>query len=79
MLVQHGDTLNNNQATSPLVRLAKGEERWKNPGHLQEVLPQNKGGTKSNHTITCMVLKTTTNDGDNYVKFYYRFWKIVDF
>ncbi|GFW56803.1 hypothetical protein TNCV_160331 [Trichonephila clavipes] len=38
---RHGVTLNSRPATSPLVMLLKGEERWEVPGHAQGVLPKN--------------------------------------
>ncbi|GFT98081.1 uncharacterized protein TNCV_789031 [Trichonephila clavipes] len=50
------------RATSPLVRLVEGEERWEAPDHPQDVLPLNWGGIEPNRTVTCMVLKTTAND-----------------
>ncbi|GFX68423.1 uncharacterized protein TNCV_3998551 [Trichonephila clavipes] len=59
---QHGGTLNSHQATSTLVRLVEGEERWKAPVHLQGVLPQNWDGIEPNCTVTCMVLKAMAND-----------------
>ncbi|GFV15379.1 hypothetical protein TNCV_4834061 [Trichonephila clavipes] len=43
-------------------RLVEGEERREIPDHQQGVLPQNWGGTESNCTVTCMVLKTKAND-----------------
>ncbi|GFX32647.1 uncharacterized protein TNCV_887871 [Trichonephila clavipes] len=45
---QHGGTLNNRRATSPLVRLVEGDRRWVAPGHPQGALPQNCGGTEQN-------------------------------
>ncbi|GFW80485.1 uncharacterized protein TNCV_2415871 [Trichonephila clavipes] len=46
----------------PLVRLVEGEERWEAPDHPQGVLPLNWGETELNHSVTCMVLKSTAND-----------------
>ncbi|GFX43104.1 DUF5641 domain-containing protein [Trichonephila clavipes] len=60
------DRLNYNcysrRATRLLVRLVEGEERWETPDHPQGVLPQNWGGIKPSHTVTCMVLKAAEND-----------------
>ncbi|GFX24503.1 uncharacterized protein TNCV_993181 [Trichonephila clavipes] len=58
--LQHGDTQNSRRIASPFMRLVEGEERWEVPDH--GILPQNRGGTKPNHTVTCMVLKATAND-----------------
>ncbi|GFV19282.1 uncharacterized protein TNCV_1934991 [Trichonephila clavipes] len=58
----HGGTLNSRQAGSPLMRLVEGEERWEAPDHSQGVLSLNWGKNESNRTVTCMVLKATTND-----------------
>ncbi|GFS77203.1 uncharacterized protein TNCV_3757991 [Trichonephila clavipes] len=41
---RHGGTLNSRRATSPLVRLVEGGERWEASGHPQSVLPLNWGG-----------------------------------
>ncbi|GFV45424.1 uncharacterized protein TNCV_858621 [Trichonephila clavipes] len=41
---QHGGTINSRRATSPLVRLVKGEERLEASDHPQGVLPHNWGG-----------------------------------
>ncbi|GFW23986.1 hypothetical protein TNCV_4950321 [Trichonephila clavipes] len=46
-------------ATSPLVRLVEGKERWESPDRPQAILPQNWGGTELKRTVTCMVLKAT--------------------
>ncbi|GFY08871.1 hypothetical protein TNCV_4660641 [Trichonephila clavipes] len=46
------------RATSPLVRLVEGEERWAASGHPQGILPQNWGETELNRSVTCMVLKS---------------------
>ncbi|GFX53915.1 uncharacterized protein TNCV_1598611 [Trichonephila clavipes] len=59
---RHGGTINSRRVTSPLVRLVKGQEMWEVPDHPQSVLPQNWVGNEKNSTITCMVLKATTND-----------------
>ncbi|GFT61803.1 cullin-4A [Trichonephila clavipes] len=57
----HGGTINSRQAVSHLVRLEK--ERWEAPDpHPQSILPLNWGRTELNCTVTCMVLKDTTND-----------------
>ncbi|GFU88748.1 uncharacterized protein TNCV_4444251 [Trichonephila clavipes] len=58
----HGGTLNSHRATSHLVRLVEGEERWESPDHPQGVLPQNWGETELNRSVTCMVLKAAVND-----------------
>ncbi|GFT86157.1 hypothetical protein TNCV_3257501 [Trichonephila clavipes] len=50
------------RAASLLVRLVEGEEKWEAFHHLQNVLPQNRGGTEPNRTAPCMVLKETAND-----------------
>ncbi|GFX82220.1 uncharacterized protein TNCV_33281 [Trichonephila clavipes] len=55
-------TLNSHRAAGPLVWLVEREERWEAPDHPQGFLPLNWGGTKSNRTVTCMVLKTKAND-----------------
>ncbi|GFX63549.1 uncharacterized protein TNCV_105561 [Trichonephila clavipes] len=60
--LQHGGTLNNHRAASPLVWLVKGEERWEASDHSQSVLPLNWGGTEPNRSVTCMGLKATAND-----------------
>ncbi|GFT49366.1 uncharacterized protein TNCV_4583341 [Trichonephila clavipes] len=60
--LRHGGTLNIRQATSPLVWLVEGEERWEAPAYLQGILSQNWGGTETKHTVTCVVLKATVND-----------------
>ncbi|GFX45660.1 hypothetical protein TNCV_1422441 [Trichonephila clavipes] len=52
----------NDRATSLLVRLVEGEERWEASYHPQGVLPHNWGGMLPNPTITCFVLKAKTND-----------------
>ncbi|GFX37581.1 hypothetical protein TNCV_3201051 [Trichonephila clavipes] len=59
--------LNSHRAASPLVRLVEGEERWEAPDHLQDVLPQNWGGTEQKHAVTCMELKITTNGMRQYL------------
>ncbi|GFS90968.1 uncharacterized protein TNCV_2119691 [Trichonephila clavipes] len=59
---RHGGTLNSHRATSPLVRLVEGEERWEVPDHPQGILPKNWGETELNRSVTCMVLKVTAND-----------------
>ncbi|GFS72346.1 uncharacterized protein TNCV_1827471 [Trichonephila clavipes] len=60
--LQHGGTLNNRRAASPLVWLVEGEERWEAPDHPQGFLPLNWGGTEQKRTVTCMVLKAKAND-----------------
>ncbi|GFU95119.1 hypothetical protein TNCV_4139031 [Trichonephila clavipes] len=56
-----GSTLNSRQVASPVVRLVEGDE--KRPlTLLQGVRPQTRSGTEINRTVTCMVLKATTND-----------------
>ncbi|GFX20623.1 uncharacterized protein TNCV_4269551 [Trichonephila clavipes] len=50
------------RASSPLVRLVEGEERWEVPDHLQGVLPQNCCGNEPNRSVTCLVLEATDND-----------------
>ncbi|GFU44426.1 uncharacterized protein TNCV_1505591 [Trichonephila clavipes] len=60
--LRHGDTLNSRQATSPLMRLVAGDERWEVSTHPQGFLPQNWGGTELNRTITCMVFKAKANN-----------------
>ncbi|GFX90379.1 uncharacterized protein TNCV_5067661 [Trichonephila clavipes] len=54
-------TLNSRLATSSLGRLVKGEEWWEAHDHPQGALPQNWVGNELNHSVTCMVLKTTAN------------------
>ncbi|GFW54091.1 uncharacterized protein TNCV_3828991 [Trichonephila clavipes] len=53
--LRHEGTLNSRRATSPLVWLVKGVERWEASDH-----PLNRDGTKPNRTVTCMVLRLTT-------------------
>ncbi|GFW83341.1 uncharacterized protein TNCV_2544391 [Trichonephila clavipes] len=60
--LRQGGTLNSRRASSPLVWLVEGEERWEIPGHFQGFLPLNWGGTEQNRTVTCMVLKAKAND-----------------
>ncbi|GFX96706.1 hypothetical protein TNCV_244931 [Trichonephila clavipes] len=55
-------TLNSRRAASPLVRLLEWEDKWETPDHIQDVLPQNWGGTEKNRTVTYMVLKAKAND-----------------
>ncbi|GFW01983.1 uncharacterized protein TNCV_1148631 [Trichonephila clavipes] len=59
---QHGSTLNSRRATSPLVKLGEGGDKWEAPDHPQGVLPQNWGETELSHSVTCMVLKAMAND-----------------
>ncbi|GFT81942.1 uncharacterized protein TNCV_3909121 [Trichonephila clavipes] len=58
--VQEG-ALNSRRAESLLVRLVE-EERWEIPDDPQGVVRHNRGGNEPNRTVTCMVLKATTND-----------------
>ncbi|GFT03393.1 hypothetical protein TNCV_2985571 [Trichonephila clavipes] len=53
---------NSRRAACPLVRLVEGKERWEAPEHSKGTLPQNWGEIELNHSVTCMVLKATTND-----------------
>ncbi|GFX44054.1 uncharacterized protein TNCV_4118501 [Trichonephila clavipes] len=53
------DTLNSRRASSPLVRLVEGEERWEPP---QGVPPENWGENELNRSVTCMVLKAMAID-----------------
>ncbi|GFX68825.1 stonustoxin subunit alpha [Trichonephila clavipes] len=53
---QHGGTLNNDRATSPLLRLVEREGRWEAPDHSQSVLSQNWGGTEQIRTVTYMII-----------------------
>ncbi|GFX45805.1 uncharacterized protein TNCV_934441 [Trichonephila clavipes] len=57
-----GTTPNSRRAACPLVWLVEGEERWEDPGHLQDFLPLNWGGNEQNRAVTCMVLKAKAND-----------------
>ncbi|GFT17132.1 uncharacterized protein TNCV_4738521 [Trichonephila clavipes] len=59
---RHGGTLNSRRAASLLVWLV--EERWEAPGHPQDFIPPNWGGTKPNRSVTCMVLKAKANVHD---------------
>ncbi|GFW00739.1 hypothetical protein TNCV_2305121 [Trichonephila clavipes] len=43
--------------------VGRREERWEAPNRPQGVLPHNWDGNEPKPTITCMVLKATTNDG----------------
>ncbi|GFU66191.1 hypothetical protein TNCV_2858641 [Trichonephila clavipes] len=47
---------------SPLVGLVEEEERWDITDHPQGYHPRHWGGTEPNHTVICMVFKTTDND-----------------
>ncbi|GFW95531.1 uncharacterized protein TNCV_1722321 [Trichonephila clavipes] len=49
---RHGGTLNSSRVASPLVRLVEGQERWDAPDHPQGVLPQNRGETELNRSVT---------------------------
>ncbi|GFV13965.1 uncharacterized protein TNCV_524421 [Trichonephila clavipes] len=60
--LRHEGNLNSRRAANPLVRLVEGEERWEVPGHHQDFLRLNWGGTEQNRTVTCMVLKAKSND-----------------
>ncbi|GFX64967.1 uncharacterized protein TNCV_451051 [Trichonephila clavipes] len=61
--LRHGGPLNSRQAVIPLVRLMEGDEMWEASDHSQGVLPLNWGRTEPNNsTVTCMVLKATSND-----------------
>ncbi|GFV46734.1 uncharacterized protein TNCV_1881931 [Trichonephila clavipes] len=55
-------TLNSRQATSPLVRLMEGEERWEYSDHPRVLSLKIWGGTDQNRTVTLMVLKAKAND-----------------
>ncbi|GFW37783.1 hypothetical protein TNCV_4629881 [Trichonephila clavipes] len=56
-------TLNSCQATSPLVRLVKGERGGKPLTYPRMfVHPQNCCGTEPKRPVTCMVLKAMAND-----------------
>ncbi|GFU27159.1 uncharacterized protein TNCV_775771 [Trichonephila clavipes] len=59
---RHGGTLYSSLAASPLVRLVDGEEKWEASDYPQSVLPLNWGGIEPKRTVTCMVLKATTNN-----------------
>ncbi|GFT94885.1 uncharacterized protein TNCV_1471921 [Trichonephila clavipes] len=54
--------LNDGEATSPFVRLVQEDKMWETSHHLQDVLPQNWGGTEVKRIVLCMVLKVTAND-----------------
>ncbi|GFX70194.1 uncharacterized protein TNCV_4616321 [Trichonephila clavipes] len=56
---RHGGTLNNLRATSPLVRLVEGGQRWEAPDHPQGVLPLNWGETELTRSVTCMEFQST--------------------
>ncbi|GFV86229.1 hypothetical protein TNCV_672261 [Trichonephila clavipes] len=55
-------TLSSRRSSNPLVVLVEWEEMWEATGHPQCFFPLNWGGTKQNHTITCMELKAKAND-----------------
>ncbi|GFX09873.1 hypothetical protein TNCV_3565511 [Trichonephila clavipes] len=44
-----------------VVRLEEWEWRWEAPDHTQAVFPQNWDETQQNHTVTCLMFKTTDN------------------
>ncbi|GFV14033.1 hypothetical protein TNCV_525101 [Trichonephila clavipes] len=56
---RHGGILNIRRAASSLGRFGRRGREVEDPD-LQVVLPQNWGGTESNHNV--MVLKTTVNE-----------------
>ncbi|GFT98557.1 uncharacterized protein TNCV_3137961 [Trichonephila clavipes] len=58
---RQGGTLNSRRATSPIVWLVEGEERWEVLDHLQCFLPLKWDGTEEKRTLTCMVLRLTTD------------------
>ncbi|GFU40520.1 cullin-4A [Trichonephila clavipes] len=60
--LRQGSTLNSLRATSHLVWLVEGEERWETPDNPQVFLPLNWVGVEPNCTVTCMVLKAKAND-----------------
>ncbi|GFW72776.1 hypothetical protein TNCV_1266191 [Trichonephila clavipes] len=62
MRLRHWAVLNSRRDASFLVRLVEREEKCEVPNHLQGALPQNWGGTESNRTGTCMMLKATVSD-----------------
>ncbi|GFU65459.1 uncharacterized protein TNCV_633821 [Trichonephila clavipes] len=49
---RHGGNLNSRQATSLLVRLVEGKERWEAPDLPQGVLPLNWGETELKRSVT---------------------------
>ncbi|GFX05636.1 hypothetical protein TNCV_3435401 [Trichonephila clavipes] len=53
--LRHGGILNSFQTSNPLVKSVEGEEKWQEPDHPHDALPQNWGETKSNPIVTCMV------------------------
>ncbi|GFX59902.1 hypothetical protein TNCV_4984151 [Trichonephila clavipes] len=61
MHLLHGGTLNSRRAARPLIKLAEKGEKRDAPDSLQVILPQNWGRTKSDHTVTCIMLKATAN------------------
>ncbi|GFU14897.1 uncharacterized protein TNCV_3386831 [Trichonephila clavipes] len=61
-VVSNPRSMDSCRATSPLVRLVEGEERWEVSDHPQSVFPLNWGGIEPNSSVTCMVLKATAND-----------------
>ncbi|GFV99509.1 hypothetical protein TNCV_5078731 [Trichonephila clavipes] len=58
----HNGSLETCRAASPLVRLLEAEERWEAPDYRRGVLSQKWGGTESNRTVTCLVLKIMVYD-----------------
>ncbi|GFX74258.1 uncharacterized protein TNCV_838121 [Trichonephila clavipes] len=60
--LQHGGTLNSRQATSPLVWLEEGKEKWEAPAHPRGFLPLNRDRSEQNNTVTRMVLKAKANE-----------------
>ncbi|GFV43496.1 hypothetical protein TNCV_4592201 [Trichonephila clavipes] len=47
-----GVTLNSRRDISPLVRLVEGKEGWEASNHPNGIIPQNKGGTNQNRTVS---------------------------
>ncbi|GFS81152.1 uncharacterized protein TNCV_1224021 [Trichonephila clavipes] len=54
VVLRQGVTLNSHRTASPLMRLVEEEERWETPDHLQDILPQNRGGTEPNRVVSCI-------------------------
>ncbi|GFW53303.1 uncharacterized protein TNCV_4075241 [Trichonephila clavipes] len=65
--LRHGGTLNRRRATSPVMWLVEGEERWEAPGHTHGFLPLNWSGTEQKRTVTCMVLRLRLTTDVNYI------------
>ncbi|GFS91911.1 hypothetical protein TNCV_1930911 [Trichonephila clavipes] len=59
--LRHGGAVNSYRSARALMRLMDREETWDSDSPGSSFL-QNRGGTKLNYTITCIMIKATVND-----------------